>query len=435
MARRVLAMVVVVLCLAAACSSDGDSAEDERRPPSTTTQQSVPTTTQTTAQPVPTKPKVGPSPAPPAVPDRPATGGFEVGGGQIFDPEGRRFIPVGTNLNGPNSFFDAPTAGRAAGLKRDWGFNTVRLVTCLQQGCHGPPSTTNNNLEAIVDEYAAQKLVVIVEYHQLGFGAAATNAEIDQAITFWTDLARRFGTNPYVWFNLFNEPESSYQDFVLNDGTTATGRWRTQHQRVIDAVRAAGATNVIVVDDTQAGQGAADWWKVDPSPTADSGILSEGRNLVDPAARLVFSVHAYDVWGFPNDNDASCATRYTDTQRDIRFRAYAQRARDAGLALMVGEVGFRATDRADSGVSFHGEQGIPHPPCGSTMLLAAETVYRVAPEFGLGVLSWHGFALTAAGPQDWTMSGSPPTNLTYFGDLHYQYASAMQSASVRPAGG
>lgn len=431
MARRALVVALFMVVVAGACSGgDGEAAKEDRRPPETTAAATVATTTGTAPE-----RKVGPSPAPPAVGDRPATGVFEVSGGQIFDPDGRRFIPTGTNLNGPNSFFDVPTAGKAAALKADWGFNTVRLVTCLPQGCHGPPSTVNNNLEALVAEYAAQKMVVIVDYHQLGFGAAATNAEIDQAIAFWTDLAKRFGTNPYVWFNLFNEPESNYQDFVLKDGTTSPGRWRTQHQRVIDAIRATGAGNVIVIDDTQAGQGAADWWKVDPSPTADSGILSEGRNLVDPKTALVFSVHAYDVWGFPNDNDASCATRYTDTQRDARFRAYVQRVRDAGLALMVGELGFRPTDRADSGVSFHGEQGIPHPPCGSTTLLAAETAYRVAPEFGLGILSWHGFALTDAGPQNWDLAGRPPTNLTYFGELHYQFAKAVASVSVRPAGG
>jgi mannan endo-1,4-beta-mannosidase len=423
----VLAVALVTALMAAACSGGSDVAEGgggERRPPRTT--EAVATFDASTSAPTVASTAPSTSAGSPAErvgpPARAGTGAFEVVGTEIFDPEGYRFVPVGTNMNGPNAFFDVPTAGKAAALARGWGFNTIRLVTCLPQGCHGTPSTVNNDLDAIVAEYAAQRIAVILDYHQLGFGAAATPAELDQAVAFWEDMARRYRSNPYVWFNLFNEPESTYQDYLRNDGTTAPQRWRDQHQRVIDAVRLAGATNVIVIDDTQAGQGAADWWKIGPSPDADSGIISEGRNLFDPAGRLVFSVHAYDVWGFPNDNDRSCATRYTDEQRDARFRAYVQRVHSAGQALMVGEVGFRVTDRSTSGVSFHGEAGIPHPPCGSTTLLAAETVYRVAPEFDLGVLAWHGFPLTTTGAQDWTLTGTPPTNLTAFGKLHYDFA-------------
>ena len=231
------------------------------------------------------------------------TGQFEVRGTRFFDPDGVQFVPVGTNMNGPHSFFSSPTQGMAARLKADWGFNFIRLVTCLPGGCHGPESSVNDDLEAIVAEYTAQRMVVMVDYHQLGFGATASPEDIAAAIEFWTDIANRFKDNPYVWFNLFNEPEG---------GDGAAQRWRAQHQPVIDAIRATGATNIIVIDDTQAGQGAADWWSIGESPETDSGVLSEGPNLVDPVGRLAFDVHPYDVWGFPNDNDPTCA-RVTPT--------------------------------------------------------------------------------------------------------------------------
>jgi mannan endo-1,4-beta-mannosidase len=322
-------------------------------------------------------------------------------------------------MNGPNAFFDVPTKGKAAELQQGWGFNTIRLVTCLAGGCQGGGSTVNNDLNGIVQEYTSRKMVVIIEYHQLGFGAAASASDIQTAIGFWSDLASRFKDNPYVWFNLFNEPEANYNDYTI--GGSAPVRWRNQHQPVINAVRAKGAHNVILIDDTQAGQGAADWWHMGPSPASDSGILTEGRNLVDPEHRLVFSVHAYDVWGFPSDDDPSCANRYTDAQRDDRFRSYIDRVHQQDLALMIGEVGFKPDEKPTTGVGYHGEAG-GQPPCGSTILLAAETVYRVAPAEKVGVLVWHGFDLTTEGPQNWDLKGNPPTNLTHLGQMQYDYA-------------
>jgi mannan endo-1,4-beta-mannosidase len=349
---------------------------------------------------------------------RKGTGQFEVDKTEIFDPAGRPFVPVGTNMNGPNSFFDVPTKGQAATLQDGWGFNTVRLVTCLSSGCQGATSTANNDLPGIVAEYTARKMVVMIDYHQLGFGAAATSPEVQTAVGFWTDMAKQFKNNPYVWFNLFNEPEANFNDYKV--GLTAPERWRAQHQPVISAIRAAGANNVIVIDDTQAGQGAADWWSIGESPAADSGILAAGPKLVDPAHRLVFSVHAYDVWGFPNDNDPTCRSRYTDAQRDARFASYVDRVHGLNLPLIIGELGFRPSDNPTSGVSYHGESG-GQPPCGSTMLLAAETVYRVAPARRVGVLVWHGFDLTTDGAQAWKLSGNPPSNLTHLGQMQYQY--------------
>lgn len=359
----------------------------------------------TTAPPGPAQPRTG-------------TGQFEVDKTNIFDPQGRPFVPVGTNMNGPNSFFDVPTKGQSGSLQDGWGFNAIRLVTCLSTGCQGRTSTANNDLDGIVSEYTGRKMVVIIDYHQLGFGEAATNEQVQTAIGFWTDIARQYKNNPYVWFNLFNEPEANFNDAKV--GQTAPERWRGQHQPVINAIRAQGANNIIVIDDTQAGQGAADWWSIGESPASDSGILTAGPKLVDPAGRLVFSVHAYDVWGFPSDDDPSCRNRYTDAQRDARFASYVDRVHALGLPLMIGEVGFRPTDKPTSGVGYHGEAG-GQPPCGSTMLLAAETVYRVAPARRLGVLVWHGFDLTTDGAQAWTLKGNPPANLTHMGDMHYRY--------------
>jgi mannan endo-1,4-beta-mannosidase len=399
--------------LAAACRGRGVNTGKPPAPPVT----SGPPTTAVPGS----STSVGPTSSLPPTPTV-AEGQFTVSGPDILAPDGKPFIPVGTNMNGPNSFFDVATKGRAGGLKAQWGFNTIRLVTCLPTGCQGQLQTVNNDLDGIVAEYTSQRLVVMIDYHQLGFGEAATPADVDAAVGFWRATAERFKDNPYVWFNLFNEPDASFNDGKL--GSTAPQRWRAQHQPVIDAIRGTGATNLLVIDDTQAGMGAADFWDIGPSPAGQSATLTEGPKLLDPAHRLVFSVHAYDAWGYPNDGSDDCANRYTDAQRDARFRSYVDRVHALGFPLLVGEVGFRATDQPASGVSYHGEGG-GQPPCGSTMLLAAETVYRVAPLTRLGVIVWHGFDLTTDGGQAWDVTGSPPTNLTAFGRLQWDYAQRL----------
>ena len=234
-AKRTAAAVLVGVCaaVASACSGGGSgqvATTTTSAPPTSAATSSVPgaDATSTTAPAGPSVP-VGPTPTI-------AGGEFQVFGPDIIGPDGRAFIPVGTNMNGPNSFFDVATQGKAAGLQQQWGFNTIRLVTCLPSGCQGQNQTANNDLDGIVAEYTSQHLVVMIEYHQLGPGEAATAEQIRDAVGFWTDLANRFKDNPYVWFNLFNEPDATFND--ADRGTSAPARWRAQHQPVIDAIRA-----------------------------------------------------------------------------------------------------------------------------------------------------------------------------------------------------
>lgn len=360
------------------------------------------------------------APPGPPLPVRAPTGQFELVGGKIYDPNGVQFIPVGTNLNGPNSFFSVPTAGKAQQLQDDWGFNTVRLVTCVGT-CDEQFVAFPADLNAIVAEYTAREMVVMIEYHELPPGTNPTPAQINAAAAFWISMANAYKTNPYVWFNLYNEPQ--FNRF----GPTPVARlWRNQHQPVIDAIRAAGAPNLLVLDDAEVGQGAYIYgqpWNMNPVPGADSGVLTEGVNIVDPQRRTAFSFHAYDVWGYPNDGNQQCRNRFTDAQRDARMANYVQRVQAQGLVLLVGEVGYFSWEQPTTGRSYHGSFAPTFwPPCGSTQLLAADALYRIAATYDLGILSWHGFDLTSAGAQNWTLNNpAAPTNLTRWGQQHWGY--------------
>lgn len=97
----------------------------------------------------PSQQRLDPSPphSPPPSPALPAPSATEpqprVGGtgwftsnqaGQIIDPDGKEFIPVGVNANGPDWVWSDPTIGQSANMDK-WRFNTLRLNTCHPGGC------------------------------------------------------------------------------------------------------------------------------------------------------------------------------------------------------------------------------------------------------------------------------------------------------------
>jgi aryl-phospho-beta-D-glucosidase BglC (GH1 family) len=164
-----------------------------------------------------------------------------------------------------------------------------------------------------VAEATAAGLYVILELH---WGApndganpvcpTAQNpmADADHAAAFWTSVATQFKSNPAVIFELFNEPfldatalvgHTPWPD-LLNGGTVTkvlygggSGvkdlTWSTAGmQPMLDAVRATGATNVVLTATLQWSQQMDGWLKYKPT---------------DPAGQLGAVWHAYAAAKYP----------------------------------------------------------------------------------------------------------------------------------------
>ena len=77
-------------------------------------------------------------------------------------------------------------------------------------------------------------------------------ADASYSATFWGQVAAAFKNNPAVLFELFNEPQGNYPptaadwNHYLSGGLTGSEDVGTQ--TLLNAVRAAGATNVVLVD-------------------------------------------------------------------------------------------------------------------------------------------------------------------------------------------
>ena len=88
---------------------------------------------------------------------------------------------------------------------------------------------------------------------------------------FWDEMTRRYKNNPYVWFNIYNEP------YEGDD----TENWRVLHEYYVNRIRAQGAENIIVADVPQYGQGVE---LLTQRPFADN--LAQSCNVLFSLARL-----------------------------------------------------------------------------------------------------------------------------------------------------
>jgi len=258
---------------------------------------------------------------------QPATGKFVVKGPQICDPEGNPWIPRGVNITGANGLKWFPSAhGYADYYKNVWNLNAIRLNYCEVCESHKPGSYHFGELVDLVQEYTSRKMVVLVDNHEgrNGDPEGQSRAEIDWAKQFFRGLAIQYKDNPYVWFELFNEP--------LEEGSgnkTPIPHWRDIHDEVAGAIRAAGSENIIVMNASHFGQ---DRYRneVGGFRPSESSILTFGPDLRNKYGNLVFDVHIYSRWMEANEG----------------LQEYFDAVHNAGLAILVGETGGNAASSA-----------------------------------------------------------------------------------------
>jgi len=320
---------------------------------------------------------------------------FTFKGPQIIDPQGKPFIPIGSNVNGPNFVWQGATLGQSGIAASTWHWNTVRVNACFSQGCEnggGYHFNNNNDLTSIVNEYTAKHIVVIIDLQQYNPG---TYPNVADAITWWKGTASQYKNNPYVWFNLLNEPGAD---------PSTLAQWNNVTAQIADVIRGLGISNVIVADGSSYGQEAGDWTCNLVNP-ANSGILTYGPQLEKTYGPIVFSMHAYSMWG---GGSQGCSS----SQLDARLGNYIDMVQAKGLPLILGETGSEPT--AAENQSWEVGQ-IP----------ATQTVFRVVPGKGVGVLPWHGdvgAGYVLVNNASWTSAKSDGSNLSWIGQDLWNYA-------------
>jgi|GEM_PF-1948235 len=302
--------------------------------------------------------------------------GFTVDGANIYDPNGNVFVPKGVNVSGFNWTWTRKTIDDVGLIDQCWNFNLVRVNNWLFKGrVQYPQYEINNNLDEIVNTFTSRGIVVVFEAHDF-IGSYYQNEDLDALVSWFTDLATRYANNPYVWFNIMNEPGGRTGIDVV--------QWVGMHGRVIEAIRGAGADNIIIVEGAFGGQ---DNRYANSEPVTESAILQYSQDILNydgnSFSNIVFSIHTWDLWN----------------QGDEKLGDYLDRAREQGLAMIVGEYGVKSDQDTQA---------------------AAESTFNTTIPRGVGRVVWH---WDGSDYNDLTVSGGGwmindcqnPTNLTWMG--------------------
>src|ERR1700678_2636502 len=179
------------------------------------------------------------------------SGPFHVSGNRMLDSQGRAFLMRGTQLtevhlqtvdrdNRAGDNFGAPSATSLSPIRLRFNMNTVRLPV--------------NVLESNAPQYFSELARVVRRANQLDLlvvlaarepGAALPSAKTAE---FWSRCAAYFKDYPNVLFDVFSDPLPAALPVSAGDPHSAAGWsfWRNDMQRLVRAVRAAGATQPIV---------------------------------------------------------------------------------------------------------------------------------------------------------------------------------------------
>jgi hypothetical protein len=267
---------------------------------------------------------------------------IEVSGNQLVNGAGKTVQLRGVNLSGfefvavdgydpsdpTGSNFGQPYGPNWSAIAA-WKANVVRIplnedswlgLTCTDTSGATRNADPGSNYKQFVANFVQQAnalgMYVILDLHWAAPGSScpmlqSQMADSDHSLAFWTSIANTYKNNPAVLFELFNEPYLNfdftgdpwqYMMFGQNgtfSGYPATGvtnvwenimtPWNiASYQDMINAVRATGATNVLLIGSV--------------SYTADlSGWLSHMPS--DPLNQIAATWHPYPtygaVWGTP----------------------------------------------------------------------------------------------------------------------------------------
>ncbi len=229
----------------------------------------------------------------------PAMSGLHVAGNQLRNGSDQTVRLLGVNRSGMEyaciqgwGMFDGPSDAASVAAIAAWGVNAVRIPVnedCWL-GINGVPAQYGGaSYQAALASYVglinAAGMAAIIDLHWAAPGTTAADAQTpmadrDHAPTFWAQVAAAYKNNSMVLFDLFNEP---YPD-SMNDSTAAWTCWRdggtcpgisyaaAGMQELVDAIRGAGANNVVVLGGVEYSNALSSWLAYKPSdPTGNLG--------------------------------------------------------------------------------------------------------------------------------------------------------------------
>jgi endoglucanase len=124
------------------------------------------------------------------------------------------------------------TAGAVSWLHRDWGINVVRAALGIEPGENSylkKQEWSKDKITTVVEAAIKENIYVIIDWH-------SHNINLEEAKAFFTEMATRYGKNPHVIYEIFNEPDYESWEEV-----------KAYSVEIIRAIRAIDPDNIIIV--------------------------------------------------------------------------------------------------------------------------------------------------------------------------------------------
>lgn len=222
-------------------------------------------------------------------------GALRVAGNRVVDQQGKSIQLRGMSLFW-SQWTDFYVAKNVDVMVDDWKSTVVRAALGVENedGYLVQPAANLAKVRAVVDRAIARGIYVIIDWHD--HHAQDHKA---QALDFFGQMAKAYGKQPHVIFEIYNEPMNVSWPVV-----------KSYAEQAIRTIRAAGSNNLIIV-------GTPNW-------SQDVDVAASNRIQSDP--NVAYTLHFY-----------------ANTHRQF-LRDKAKTALDRGIALVVTEWGTCSAD-------------------------------------------------------------------------------------------
>jgi len=153
-------------------------------------------------------------------------------------------------------------AGAVQWLATDWKANVIRAAMGVEPGDSSylkSPEWSVEKMKAVVDASIKQNVYVIIDWH-------SHNIKLEEAKTFFAQMAKQYGKYPHVIYEIFNEPDQeSWADV------------KAYSTEIIKTIRAIDPDNIILVG----------------SPHWDQDVHLAADDPITGYSNIMYTLHFY----------------------------------------------------------------------------------------------------------------------------------------------
>ena len=150
---------------------------------------------------------------------------------QLKDQHGNDVVLRGMSFGWHNFWPRFYNAGAVKTLHQDWGATVIRAAMGVEpkDGYIQKPEWSKEKIEAVVDAAIKEGIYVIIDWH-------SHHIRLNEAKTFFKEMAEKYHQYPNIIYEIFNEPEyDSWADV------------KAYSTEIISTIRAIDKNNIILV--------------------------------------------------------------------------------------------------------------------------------------------------------------------------------------------